>query len=145
MRYVKATALLLCAVASTAAHAGANVTVKVINLSGETIMLSPLSKNDRNTLLKATPSPSQRLEKGQSTVFTVAPFGTDASFASVRYGTRTKACAFITTYLNTRMSGGAYVPKWNQSAKASGGAQCGGRVTSTHLGTRDWTVEFTVR
>lgn len=142
MRYIKRTVLLLCTLSSCTALAESEVWIEVVNLSKETIRLTPISKNDRNTLLQTPARPDTEIKSGESTFFSVPAFQTQASFASVHYGTRSKSCAFLTTYVNARQWG-TYVPRWNHSAKASGGARCSSRLVSTDRASHDWSVQFT--
>lgn len=145
MRFVTMASIVLASLTSSAAYAQATATIKVVNHSNETIFLQPISKNDRNTLLKAYPQPLQRIESGQTSTFEVSAFQAIASFASVSYGTRSKSCSFLTNFFDVRQSSGAYMPRWNHSAKSFGGAHCSSRLVSTDRQNRDWTAEFTFR
>ncbi|NID14826.1 hypothetical protein [Luteibacter yeojuensis] len=145
MRFFTIASISLSVLASSTAYAQATATIKVVNLSKEAILLQPISKNDRATLLNAYPQPLKRIESGQTSTFLVSAFQPIASFASVHYGTRGKSCSFLTSYFDTRQWPGAYVPRWNHSAKSSGGARCSSRLVSTDTQTRDWTAEFIFR
>lgn len=145
MRVFSAASVILATLASSPAHAQATATVKVVNLSKDPIVLQPISRNDRNTLLHAYPQPLARIESGQTSTFMVSAFQPIASFASVHYANRAKSCSFSTNYFDSRQWSGAYVPRWNHSARSSGGASCSSKLVTTNMQNRDWTVEFTFR
>lgn len=46
---------------------------------------------------------------------------------------------------NALKPGGYKVPQWNKTAKGSGGAVCTATITSTHLGSHAWSVDFVMQ
>jgi hypothetical protein len=140
IRQIVGTASLLL-ITSTAS--ASTVFVTIDNKSNEPVTLRPASQNDRNTLLHADRTLPQVLEAGRKASFSVAPYVTnDVNFASVRYHSRGRSCAFLTNYVNT-YTGGGRVPRWNHSAQ--GGAHCASQIVRQDPYTHDWVVEFTIR
>lgn len=133
---IMVTGFATCASAST-------VEVIVINNSTEVVALRPASKNERNTVAHASPTLPQSLKPGQRAAFRVAPYITnDVNFAAVRYHSRRRSCAFLTSYVNMRTRLGS-TPQWNH--KAQGGSNCTSRIVYQNPYTHDWAVEFTIR
>lgn len=131
--------MLLVATSASAS----TVTVTIINDSDEALALRSMSKNERNTLLHASAPLAQTLDARTRTSFTVAPYVTsDVNFAAVRYHSRRRSCAFLTSYVNMRTRLGN-APQWNH--KAQGGSNCTSRIVYQNPYTHDWAVEFTIR
>lgn len=117
-------------------------TVTVVNNSGGSVTLQPVSKNDKNTIAHARPGVPQGLRTGERTSFFVDPYVTnDVNFAAARYQGAGVSCAFLTKYVNTHV-GQARVPRWDHSAQ--GGSRCSSRIVSRDARSHDWSVEFII-
>lgn len=133
-------AILIAMLAVVGGASASTVTVTVINNSNETVMLRPVSANDRNTIAQAQPSLPQTLDAHTQWTFKIEPYITkDVNFASVRYRGQGRSCAFLTNYVN---GVGRVAPRWNHSAQ--GGAKCTSRILAKDPLSHDWTVEFVI-
>lgn len=132
--------------ASVSAVAGPAVTITVKNLDPVNAAQNvATSTNEISTIGWSSPKPvatipasSQDLFKVQSTISPLA------NYATLRYKIGAKECIFDTTFTTT-FSGGAQLPKWNQTAIPSGGAVCTATRTSTNIATNEWAVTFTIK
>ncbi|MFE8045728.1 hypothetical protein [Brenneria goodwinii] len=133
-----------------AAYAGP-VTITFKNLGTAPAKYAPVTNNEVNTSILASPTPLASVSaKGTSTYTVQNLITTDANAAAVRYTIGKKTCVFGTTFVNEVIPGGLFsgtipkVPKWNKTATASGGATCKATITSTSI-TGAWAVEFTMK
>ena len=130
--------------AVAAAVAGPTVTVTFKNhaaTAAASYMM--VGSNEASTHANAFPKPAATVSKSGSDSYAVtSQISPDVSFASVRYRIGSRQCAFGTSFVNALKPGGNKIPQWHKTAKGSGGAVCTATITSTHLSSHAWSVDF---
>lgn len=130
---------------SAVAQAGPPVQVTFKNMGSEAATYSPSGRNEMGTHTNASPTPDVIVNAGKIDSYNVmSGISPDSNYATVRYRMGRKECQFTTTFINTQMRGGVKVPKWKESAVASGGAICTARRLSTDYSNYGWSVEFSM-
>lgn len=105
-----------------------------------------IGSNEASTHANATPKPAATVSKSGFDVYVVTSLiNPDVNFANVRYRIGSRQCVFGTSFVNALKPGGYKVPQWNKTAKGSGGAVCTAIITSTHLGSHAWSVDFVMQ
>jgi hypothetical protein len=131
---------------SASAHAGPSVQVTFKNMGSEPATYSPSGRNEMGTHANASPTPDVLVNAGKIDSYNVlSRISPDSNYATVRYRMGRKECQFTTTFINAPLRGGVKVPKWKESAVASGGAVCTARRLSTDYSSYGWAVEFSMK
>lgn len=131
---------------SAAAQAGPPVQVTFKNMSTAEAVYSPTGRNEMGTHTNASPTPDVIVKGGDVSRYNVlSRISPDSNYATVRYRMGRKECQFTTTFINASMRGGVKVPKWKESAVASGGAICTAKRLATDYSNYGWSVEFSMK
>jgi hypothetical protein len=130
---------------SATAQAGPPVQVTFKNMGSEPATYSPSGRNEMSTHTNASPAPRTIVPGGEGDGYNVVSrISPDSNYATVRYRMGRKECQFTTTFTNVPSRGGVKVPRWKESAVASGGAVCNARRLSTDYSSYGWSVEFSM-
>jgi hypothetical protein len=130
---------------SAVAQAGPPVQVTFKNMGSEAATYSPSGRNEMGTHTNASPAPAMIVNPLEVVNFNVqSKISPDSNYAAVRYRMGRKECQFTTTFTNVPSRGGVKVPRWKESAVASGGAICNARRLSTDYSNYGWSVEFSM-
>lgn len=130
---------------SAVAQAGPPVQVTFKNMGSEAATYSPSGRNEMGTHTNASPAPRTIVPGGERDGYNVVSrISPDSNYATVRYRIGRKECQFTTTFTNVPSRGGVKVPRWKESAVASGGAVCNARRLSTDYSNYAWSVEFSM-
>lgn len=132
---------------AAAALAGPPVTITFKNRNAAAdASYQVIGSNEASSYANAVPKPAATVPKSGSDVYVVTSLiNPDVNFANVRYRIGSRQCVFGTSFVNALKPGGYKVPQWNKTAKGSGGAVCTATITSTHLGSHAWSVDFVMQ
>jgi hypothetical protein len=130
---------------SAAAQAGPPVQVTFKNMGSAEAVYTPSGRNEMGTHTNASPTPGPIVKGGDLSRYSVqSGLSPDANYATVRYQMGRKQCQFTTTFVKAPLRAGVKVPKWKESAVASGGAICTAKRLSTNYSDYSWAVEFSM-
>lgn len=139
-------ALVISTALTAHAVAGPAVTVTFKNMGTASATYKVLTNNEALTKTNANPQPVAVVPAGEIDLYKIQSNQSPlVNYANLRYTIGGKTCVFLATYVSTVGPGGSSIPKWNNTATPSGGANCTAKVTSTNLSTYEWAVEFTMK